>query len=507
MNSESKRSLVIDLLQKNMSDAVISRTVGVNRKFIYRCKQHLTSKRGASRKPGSGRPRSIRTKPLIKAVASKIRRNPVRLMNKLAKEYKVSPTTMRRVVKEDLGHHPFKIQRRQTAPMLAWFITLGLLLPAYALAQSPGIQCFVPGECLDSQILDTVSTNSSRTCLHHCQKIQGCEWFTFYADSKICTSLSGCLDLSPKKCPGNCISGENECPEFQCGLQGRCFGALEGIRKVGSARECGTICGNRLECLWHTYNPSQASCTLTNDCPALDKSCANCEVSETQCEGQGDGQTTVLEDSAVIPPSYALMFIGKSPHVLNLTDLKPAVCQDTPRIDHGTEAERITLRWTNSLFLITVLRKSEMAYCERFDVEQREWLRAAELKWSSQHYVDGVFTRLGDGSLFFLNVLGNSSFYVNGLGVHNGPETLTFVTGSKPEGICLTTIRDNDVFISGGSSINGPSKTSLRSAKHINPKTKAVVSLPDMPQNLTNHTCSTYVTKEGPKVLIRTWWQ
>ncbi|TRY79456.1 hypothetical protein TCAL_09787 [Tigriopus californicus] len=152
-----------------------------------------------------------------------------------------------------------------------------------ALISSPGIQCFVPGECLDSQILDARPTDTSRACLNLCQNLTGCEWFTWYTDSKVCTSLSGCLSLTEEKCGSNCISGEQECPEIQCGIQGRCYGALEGIRKVGSDKECGSICGQRSECTWFSYSNQTNSCTMTNDCPALDRSCDDCLASETSC--------------------------------------------------------------------------------------------------------------------------------------------------------------------------------------------------------------------------------
>ena len=50
--------------------------------------------------------------------------------------------------------------------------------------------------------------------------------------SQICTLLSGCLELGNTKCGQDCISGQEECPQLQCGVKGVCIGALEGIRKV-----------------------------------------------------------------------------------------------------------------------------------------------------------------------------------------------------------------------------------------------------------------------------------
>ena len=52
-------------------------------------------------RPRSGRPRSSRAPNLIKS-EKKIRRNPRRLMKKIAKESKISPRTMRRICYDDL---------------------------------------------------------------------------------------------------------------------------------------------------------------------------------------------------------------------------------------------------------------------------------------------------------------------------------------------------------------------------------------------------------------------
>jgi hypothetical protein len=110
---KAKRSLVMDLLKKNTTTSIIQKTMGVNRKYVYRLKKCLEANVGPQRKPGSGRPRSVRTRPLIKAVNSKVRRNPVRSINKLAKEHNVARSTMQQIIKKDLGLKPFKMQKRQ----------------------------------------------------------------------------------------------------------------------------------------------------------------------------------------------------------------------------------------------------------------------------------------------------------------------------------------------------------------------------------------------------------
>lgn len=187
-------------------------------------------------------------------------------------------------------------QREETAKRAQQLALDAALLAAEnkaAAAKSPAvsrreIQCFVDGECLDSQILDFRKTNNSQECLKACQATQGCEWFTFYEDTMTCTSLSGCIGLSTEKC-GDCTSGEEECPEFICGVQGKCFGALEGIRKVEDIMECKTICRNRPECKWYTYEAAEKACTITNDCPVLDKTCKHCMSYENACPDPAKG--------------------------------------------------------------------------------------------------------------------------------------------------------------------------------------------------------------------------
>ena len=165
------------------------------------------------------------------------------------------------------------------------------LLPSLGLVHSSEyLKCFVPGECRDSQILDVTSQNDSTRCLRHCQATQGCEWFTFYEDSKACASLSGCLDLNATYCD-RCISGETECPEYTCGVQGKCFGAMEGVRLVNNTDDCQSECSKRAECNWHSFVPSSKSCILTNDCPALDKTCTDCVASEKGCTSTKVGTT------------------------------------------------------------------------------------------------------------------------------------------------------------------------------------------------------------------------
>ncbi len=52
-------------------------------------------------------------------------------------------------------------------------------------------QCFVPGECLQGTLIKGSKTLSGNACLSFCKKVAGCEFFTFYPESLICTALKG----------------------------------------------------------------------------------------------------------------------------------------------------------------------------------------------------------------------------------------------------------------------------------------------------------------------------
>ena len=72
-----------------------------------------------SDRPRCGRPRSQRSKSMIKCIREKIRRNPRRSISLLAKTANTSPRTLRRLVHKDLKMFSFTFQKRQ---ILSFFI-------------------------------------------------------------------------------------------------------------------------------------------------------------------------------------------------------------------------------------------------------------------------------------------------------------------------------------------------------------------------------------------------
>lgn len=83
--------------------------------FVYRTIQRFVETGTVEDRPRSGRPRSVRTPELVKTVAARIRRNPVRQQAVLARELSVSKILMTRILRSDLG---LKAYRRTTGYFL-----------------------------------------------------------------------------------------------------------------------------------------------------------------------------------------------------------------------------------------------------------------------------------------------------------------------------------------------------------------------------------------------------
>jgi transposase len=79
------------------------KTLKITKKFVYRTIKRFNELNTIDDKPRSGRPRETRTTAAVKAVAQRIRRNPLRKQKIMAREMKIPPKTMSRIIKEDLG--------------------------------------------------------------------------------------------------------------------------------------------------------------------------------------------------------------------------------------------------------------------------------------------------------------------------------------------------------------------------------------------------------------------
>ena len=110
---ETIRQQIFTLLEAGHGCSFIQKTLKISKTCYYSNKKRFDNKEGTARRPGTGQPRKVRTPELIKRVREKIRRNPRRSMRKLAKDHNVGVTTMHKLVREDIGVKPFKLQYRQ----------------------------------------------------------------------------------------------------------------------------------------------------------------------------------------------------------------------------------------------------------------------------------------------------------------------------------------------------------------------------------------------------------
>lgn len=76
--------------------------LGITQKFVYRTIKRFTEMSSIDDRPRSGRPRNSRTPAAIKAVAERIRRNPLRKQKIMSREMKIPPRTMSRIIRQDL---------------------------------------------------------------------------------------------------------------------------------------------------------------------------------------------------------------------------------------------------------------------------------------------------------------------------------------------------------------------------------------------------------------------
>lgn len=110
-----KTQAVPALLRAGLTPTQIAKQLGISRCAIYKIKTKLKSTGTDSRKPGSGRPRSARTKDVIRKVKQRIKSNPVRSIRKMATDLHISRSSMQRLVQNDLK---MKTRARVKVPLL-----------------------------------------------------------------------------------------------------------------------------------------------------------------------------------------------------------------------------------------------------------------------------------------------------------------------------------------------------------------------------------------------------
>ena len=110
---KSKRTAILELNTQGKTVKEIIKALSVTKWTVYRTIQRFNETGETSDRPRSGRPRSVRTPLLKKSVREKIRYNPKRSVQKMAKECNISTRTMGRLVHDDLGLKSYKFRKAQ----------------------------------------------------------------------------------------------------------------------------------------------------------------------------------------------------------------------------------------------------------------------------------------------------------------------------------------------------------------------------------------------------------
>ena len=109
--SERRRATVIELYRAGRTSGEIFEMLkndGFHRSFIHRTINRFSETGSFKDRVRCGRPRSVRTEKVKKAVAARVRRNPKRSIRKMSAEMKISRSSLDRVVKEELMLSSFK---------------------------------------------------------------------------------------------------------------------------------------------------------------------------------------------------------------------------------------------------------------------------------------------------------------------------------------------------------------------------------------------------------------
>uniref|UniRef100_A0A1I7T5D4 Paired domain-containing protein n=1 Tax=Caenorhabditis tropicalis TaxID=1561998 RepID=A0A1I7T5D4_9PELO len=105
------RLAIIECIRKGMRSGDIVRKLGVNKMLVNRVIKRYKRLGTSDDMPRSGRPVTVTTPEVVKAVRERIRRNPERSMRKMAIDFEMNRGSMQIIVKKKLNMIPYRFQK------------------------------------------------------------------------------------------------------------------------------------------------------------------------------------------------------------------------------------------------------------------------------------------------------------------------------------------------------------------------------------------------------------
>ncbi|KIH64441.1 hypothetical protein ANCDUO_05252 [Ancylostoma duodenale] len=113
---EDNHSAIVALYRSGMKPLQIFKelkSIGVSQSQVYRTIKRYLENGSSKKRHGGDRRRTARIAANIGRLRKRLRRNPRQSSRKLSKSTGISRSTVMRIVKEDLGLRPFKLQKVQ----------------------------------------------------------------------------------------------------------------------------------------------------------------------------------------------------------------------------------------------------------------------------------------------------------------------------------------------------------------------------------------------------------
>eukprot|EP00095_Tigriopus_kingsejongensis_P008276 maker-scaffold717_size107106-snap-gene-0.20 protein:Tk08276 transcript:maker-scaffold717_size107106-snap-gene-0.20-mRNA-1 annotation:"hypothetical protein GUITHDRAFT_138748" len=249
---------------------------------------------------------------------------------------------------------------------------------------------------------------------------------------------------------------------------------------------------------------------MTNDCPALDKSCQECIASEMDCNAQDKtaAQTETEDSNGLTLWSYS----NQRLIAFNMADQKSVQCRDGEHTFGENLPGSVLTMMNGTLYGVRETAQKEIAM-EYFDTEQKKWLaQGTNFRWDSKEGLNENYaTILADGAIFLLNPTGQNTILIDQNGPRNNIPTAKFILGrEKVDHMCVTRVLGDDIFVSGGfetylAKAGRTSRLQLRTLSdsfHLNTRTQEVSPLERLPGPRGRHKCASFQTEEGPKIFI-----